>query len=237
MTNTITKIARVASLALALSGCGYDPGLPIEQGSKTDIAQSARIEHEKMASSVARETASKNKAEFESERDIWEPKIAKFHKKLEGARKYFNDSLRDGNLSIDEQKEICSQLKDAEMYLDQILYGFAKEPLPFVGSDSRYAVKHANGGRAGGFHFEIRDSRLNFPNKDYYLLGRIWSNLYGFDIGKPELQNDLDKEFSPLGASISVESRFSPLEKGLAGLCALVGFNSLRRKIKREDER
>jgi hypothetical protein len=231
--NAIAKIAGTILLALSLTGCGQNPGLPLDQGNKTNIAYTAKAAQHEAAKAITQENAKNAKAELEAKRETWEPKIAKLQKKLDGARKYFNDSLKDGNLSVSEQREIYCQIKDAKSYLDKILYGFAKEPDPFIRSNSKYAVKYHNGPPGGGYHFEIRDSRLKIPHKDLNLCDGLFWNLYGLDFGTPELQDDLDKEFAPLGVSISVEPRFSPLERCLAGLGTLAAFGYLRKKIKR----
>ncbi len=226
----VRSFARTALLAgsLALGGNAYCDGrLPVEDVPR--IAQMILTAKERELS----EQKQKEAQDKEAERKVYEPVIAKVHYDLAQTENLFNDYLKDGNLTKKEQMTISDRLVKTKYELSRFLAINAKNT--DFGQKSQYAEVHSEA-RGKGYTdvYVIKDERLNFPDKDSRLLSLLDLNLYWNDTGKPELEKELDKDFSKYGAHINVERTTSPLEYGVLGIGALVALRKLRKLGRKE---
>jgi hypothetical protein len=212
--------AGLTALALTYATPMYSQNLPIDP---------------KIASKIVPAIRESKGAEEERERVLYEPEIAKFQAKVAEANNYFNEALEDGTLSLKEQKELLARLEIARETIHQFARNKAKDASSFCKTpgESEYATKtldSALGGYEWNYHFH--DTRLNLPKSESNLVKLLDKNLSGCDIGTPELEKELNKEFANYGATINVEENVSLPEYLSMGLVGLLFIGSVKRFLK-----
>jgi hypothetical protein len=230
--NKVRSLARTGILALALAAAvpAYcQNSLPIVNAK--EIASTLYSNAARMAESIKQHKI----AEDEKERAVYEPEIRRFQAKLGQVDEYFDECLKDGNLTIKEQKELFRRFDEAEGNMNNFVYTHAKDDTADrKGSKtSRYATKTCDSyGKGYQWNYHFHDERFNLSEKESKLRALIDHNLYGVDAGTPELEKELNKEFSKYGVEIKVENRASPLELGLVGLGGLLFFRKVKNLLK-----
>jgi tetratricopeptide (TPR) repeat protein len=188
--------ATLVAGSLALGGCSGNVDLPIDKETKQEIINEANKRKQ-----VKNEEKEKRRTEFYKREEIlFEPLIKQYLVRLDYSHELFANSLKDGKLSIPEQREIYAAINSAVdsrwECLKRLQYYSTITGMPeFL---SRYGQRYSNGRTSSIINL---DPRLTFPNEYSNLEGLLASNLSGIDFGTPEVKKALEKQgrFSLLG--------------------------------------
>ena len=148
----------------------------------------------------------------------------KTNKYLEDARDKFSLAFEDGNLTVEEKREIYSNLPEVQEYINKLPNEpEAKETKDKLNSrliDIYSELQLTQECIDGKFTKQEQKDILSLADKRNHISRLIRKNLYGLDCGEPELEKYFNEQ--RLGNHIQCEKAYSCLEK----LCTFAGISA-----------